>query len=603
MHRYQVGDQPKLGFVVRQVIPGGMGVIYVVEITHMGSSLMRVIKSCDVEKGMELKFREKLKQESLLWISLPAHPHVVRAFSFEFDGGLPSLNMEYLSGGNLRDRMNAGALSRDEALRIVTEFCNGMVFLAGEHGIVHRDIKPENVLFDDTGRVKITDFGLARAYERGTSGEGPVADATSAPHVISGTLPYMSPEQLAGVEGVDTRADVYAFGVMFYELLVGRRPFEASDVAGYARKISEGRMGSWPQTVPDELRAIITRCLAADRTGRYSDFTQLRQALMEFSAANGISQEPERAASDDESSDSLDPHDWNNRGYAFVQAGDLEQALQCYRNGLADLRSRPRSSDYVVTPGVARETNASDALFALLQGNMGSALMRLGRFEEARKAFQAALEVVPDDGASYLRLGQIAIFEGNTEAGLSLIKKGAECEPGNYDLLLKYVRACLAHSKGRECEQAFNQFLDGKRSDGPFMVATGCLLDDEFGLAPALRCFDAALAFNPDLSSAWYNRGVALHRADRGDDAIKSYENAIRLDRTHVFARCYLGLLLVIRGRHKEGVLHLQKFLEIATSSPLTEMVKVCLQGAQMGLPLDALLKPLSLPQVIKHVV
>jgi serine/threonine protein kinase/Flp pilus assembly protein TadD len=610
MQRYQVGDEPKKGSVVTEVIPGGMGIIYVVEFTYGGSSFKRAIKSCDVERGLAPDFRATFERESLLWISLPPHPRVVRAFSFEFDGGLPNLMMEYMPGGNLRARMKDRPMALTECLRIAVEFCDGMRFLTDNNRILHLDIKPENVLFDESGHVKITDFGLARAYidpgkKARASGFLPAwaARAGGEPNVVAGTMPYMAPEQLSGTKAPDTRADVYAFGVMLYEMLAGRRPFDALDARSYGRAIAKADIAPLPADVPRRLRELILRCLSDDPRKRFPGFADLLSQLVGLCEDKGVIVELEDAPSDTGSESRLDANDWNSRGYAFAQSHNFDEALRCYQRGLSVLAIEPRSNNFVVTPGVEKKTNSSDALRAVLNTNMGALLVRMGRVGDAKAAFESALAVVPDDGVAYLRLGQIALLEGKIAEGLTLLKKSTECEPGNFDLLLKYLRACLACGDSKETRRVFDEFLAAKRSDGPFLVAVGCVLDDEFGLGPALRCFDAALEFNEDSAIAWYNKGVALQRADKDALAIESYKNVVRLDRHHPFARCYLGILLIRCGQNEDGVAHLKRFLGEAAASPLTELVATLLRGAELGVPLEQLLQVFSAPETIKHAV
>jgi serine/threonine protein kinase/lipoprotein NlpI len=607
MQRYQIGDEPKKGFVVTEVIPGGMGVIYVVELRYNESSLKRVIKSCDVERGLAPDFRAQFERESLLWISLPPHARVLKAFSFEFDGGLPSLSIEYMPGGNLRHRMSDRPMALAECLQIAVEFCDGMTHLADNSQIVHLDIKPENVLFDEAGHVKITDFGLARAY--GGSGSKSrtrflpswATPVRGEPHVIAGTLPYMSPEQLSGAKALDSRADVYAFGVMLYEMLAARRPFEALDVSGYKRAIMKGDIAPLPEEVPQRLGELIRRCLNSDPRKRLPRFADVLSQLVTLCEEQGVTIQLTGARLDDEST--LDSNEWNSRGYAFAQSNNFDEALRSYRRGLSALATEPRSDNVLMTPGVDKKINSSDAMYAILQTNLGALLMRMGRMDEAKAAFESALVAVPHDGVAYLRLGQIALHDGKISEGLSLIKKCTELEPGNYDLLLKYVRACLTHGASEEAKRSFDEFLAAKTSDGPFLVAVGCVLDDEFGLDPALRCFDAALAFDGDLAIAWYNKGVALQRAGSDELAIESYKNALRLDRRHPFARCYLGVLLVRHGQKQEGVAHLKRFLEHTASGPLSQLIATILQGSELGLPIEQLLQTFSVRQMIKHVV
>lgn len=610
IQRYQVGQEPKKGFVVTDVITGGMGIIYVVEITFGSSSLKRAIKSCDVERGLAPDFRAQFESESLLWISLPPHPRVVKAFSFEFDGGLPNLTMEYMPGGNLRDRIKDKRMPLEECLRIAAEFCDGMTFLADVNGILHLDIKPENVLFDENDHVKITDFGLARAYSPRDKKEPGLrflrsrhATSSGELHIITGTLPYMSPEQLAGSAMLDTRADVYAFGVMLYEMLTGGRPFLADDPSGFKTAIKKADIAPISDKVPPQLRELALRCLQDDPDKRIPGFGDLLSQFKALCEAQGVSVELVDAKVNNDSEDTLDVSDWNSRGYAFAQSRDFDEALRCYQRGLSVLSTQPRSDHYMITQGVDKKRNASDMMYALLQTNMGAVLMRLDRMAEAKAAFEAALAVVPDDGVAYFRLGEIALHEGKIAEGLALLKKCTECEPGNSDLLLKYLRACLSHGDSVEARRSFDEFLFAKQSDVPFLVSVGCLLDDQFGLEPALRCFDAALTFDEDSVIAWYNKGVALHREARYALAIDCYKNAIRLDRHHPFARCYLGILLIQSGEMKEGLMHLTRFLDEAAPGPLTELVALTLQAAQFGLPLGQMLELLSSPLAIKHVM
>jgi serine/threonine-protein kinase len=150
-----------------------------------------------------------------------AHPNVCRVYDFGESEGSPYLVLEFLPGGTLEDRLRlrpGASLPDEETERIAAELAAG---LAAAHavGLVHRDLKPANVLFDEEGRSKIADFGLARMAGAGTLTES---------GTVLGTAAYISPEQAAG-EAATAASDVYSFGVMLYRMLAGRLPFEASD--------------------------------------------------------------------------------------------------------------------------------------------------------------------------------------------------------------------------------------------------------------------------------------------------------------------------------------------------------------------------------------
>ena len=192
IQRYQIGDQPKQGSVVKDIRYGGMGIVYILEMRFAemprGGELKYAMKSCDAERLMGDEGMARIQQESLVWLSLAPHPNVVKALSFEIDGGLPVLMLEYADGGNLRDRLIQGPPPLPEFLRIASEFCEGMTFLAESRRIVHRDIKPENVLFMRDGRLKITDFGLAIAFGPSTEGRDGDKSGTRS-GLIEGTIP------------------------------------------------------------------------------------------------------------------------------------------------------------------------------------------------------------------------------------------------------------------------------------------------------------------------------------------------------------------------------------------------------------------------------
>jgi serine/threonine protein kinase len=143
------------------------------------------------------------------------HPGIVVVHDHGVAGDLAWMAMELVDGANLRQVLATGRLSPEEALRLVPQICEAVQF-AHDHGVVHRDLKPENILIDGRGRPRIADFGLAKLRE------GP-GELTQSGQVL-GTYRYMAPEQVEGAKHVDHRADIYALGVMVYEMLTGSLP-------------------------------------------------------------------------------------------------------------------------------------------------------------------------------------------------------------------------------------------------------------------------------------------------------------------------------------------------------------------------------------------
>lgn len=206
---------------------GGMGVVY--KARQKSLNRLVAIKILAPERERDARFAERFAREAELLAKL-SHPHIVTIHDFGETGGLYYLVMEFVDGVNLRDLLRDGKLEPKQALAIVPEICDALQF-AHEHGIVHRDIKPENILLDRHGRVKVADFGLAKLI--GASAdvapggvESPAhGDLTEAGKVM-GTPSYMAPEQSAHPGEVDHRADIYALGVVLYQMLTGELPGE-----------------------------------------------------------------------------------------------------------------------------------------------------------------------------------------------------------------------------------------------------------------------------------------------------------------------------------------------------------------------------------------
>jgi predicted Ser/Thr protein kinase len=194
---------------------GGMGAVYKARQARLDRLV--ALKILPPEVAADPAFAERFVREARALARL-SHPHIVAVHDFGEAGGLFYFLMEYVDGVNLRQLLQAGRLEPREALAIVPQLCEALQY-AHEEGIVHRDIKPENILLDRRGRVKIADFGLAKLL-----GAVPAPTQLTATHQVMGTPHYMAPEQTERPQAVDHRADIYALGVVFYEMLTGELP-------------------------------------------------------------------------------------------------------------------------------------------------------------------------------------------------------------------------------------------------------------------------------------------------------------------------------------------------------------------------------------------
>jgi len=194
---------------------GGMGAVY--KARQPALDRFVALKVLPPAVASDPGFAERFNREARALARLN-HPNIVAVHDFGKAGPLHYLLMEFVDGTNLREIERAGALSPDKALAIVPQICEALQFAHNE-GIVHRDIKPENLLLDKKGRVKITDFGIAKMVGLG-SGQQMLTGAKD----VVGTPHYMAPEQVEKPQAVDHRADIYSLGVVFYEMLTGELP-------------------------------------------------------------------------------------------------------------------------------------------------------------------------------------------------------------------------------------------------------------------------------------------------------------------------------------------------------------------------------------------
>jgi serine/threonine-protein kinase len=223
-----------------------------------------------------------------------AHPNIVQLYDYGEDGGRPYMVLELLPGGTLADRLARAQPLRDADTRLIARSIAAGLGHAHSVGIVHRDLKPANVLFDDEGRAKLADFGIARL----AVGTGTVTEAGT----LLGTAAYMSPEQAAG-EPAGPASDVYSFGVILYQMLTGRLPFESADpfeLVALHRTAAPPPLSLYRTDVPTDLDATVTAALAKNPAERPADGTALLAALGGAEAAVPVAAAPPPPPSDAE---------------------------------------------------------------------------------------------------------------------------------------------------------------------------------------------------------------------------------------------------------------------------------------------------------------
>jgi eukaryotic-like serine/threonine-protein kinase len=263
---------------------GGMGVVYRARDKRLGRDV--AVKVLPEQLARDRERMARFEREAHVLAQLN-HPNISSIYGLERSDGQFALVMELVDGPTLADRLDAGPIPMDEALPMARQIAEALS-AAHEKGIIHRDLKPANIKIDGEGNVKVLDFGLAKALEADASTSQPedsptLTLAATQAGVILGTAAYMSPEQARG-RPVDKRADIWAFGVVLYEMLTGRQLFGGETVSDSLAGVlkTEIDLGALPEGTPWAVRRLLLHCLERDRKRRLHD---IADAVLEIDDA------------------------------------------------------------------------------------------------------------------------------------------------------------------------------------------------------------------------------------------------------------------------------------------------------------------------------
>jgi serine/threonine protein kinase len=264
---------------------GGMGEVYRAKDTKLGRDVaLKILPAAFTTDAERLA---RFRREAQVLASLN-HPHIGAIYGVDEANGQQFLVLELADGESLDRRIARGALPVDESLAIAKQIAEALE-AAHERGIIHRDLKPANIAVTKDGRVKVLDFGLAKA----TEASGVSIDLANSPTITSpammtgvgvivGTAAYMSPEQAKG-RPADTRSDVWAFGCVLFEMLTGTRAFSGDSVTEILAAVlrSEPEWAALPAATPPAVRRLLRRCVQKDRTRRLQNAGDVRLEIEE----------------------------------------------------------------------------------------------------------------------------------------------------------------------------------------------------------------------------------------------------------------------------------------------------------------------------------
>src|SRR3989454_8529369 len=290
--------------IIEPLGSGGMGEVYLASDTRMDRKVaLKLLPQYFTEDHERVR---RFQQEARAALALN-HPNIVAIYEIGQVDGKHFIVTEFIEGETLRQRMSQGPLKLGESIDIASQVAGGLT-AAHEAGIIHRDIKPENVMLRRDGYAKVLDFGLAKLTERPAitaDTQAPTrVNVKTQPGIVMGTANYMSPEQARGLK-VDVRTDIWSLGVVLYEMIAGRVPFEGetpSDVISLILQKEAPPLARCAPETPAELQRIVDKSLTKNRDERYQTVKDLLIDLRRLNKRLDFEDELQRSVSPELSS-------------------------------------------------------------------------------------------------------------------------------------------------------------------------------------------------------------------------------------------------------------------------------------------------------------
>jgi serine/threonine protein kinase/Flp pilus assembly protein TadD len=516
--------------VLEKLGRGGMGEVYLAEDKLLGRKV--AIKFLPPEIATDERAKQRLLREAKTAATLD-HPNICAIYEVGQEGDCTFIVLQYIEGETLAARLRHHRPDVQEALAIAEQIAEALK-QAHARGIIHRDIKPENIMITTGAQVKVLDFGLAKVVRDPQIVEADTASLLSMPGMVIGTLPYMSPEQVRGEE-LDCRSDIFSFGAVLYELLSGRRPFEAKSKAELISAILT--MDPPPITNSGVARdrageeQLVHKCLEKNVALRYPTMSDLIADLRYIRKESDREQEiPRHTAT------SATPLS------AGVSLEEKPRSLSAARVGLmlgavvlataAAIYVRSLRTPKPVPASVAPSTN-SPAYDSYLRGKVNVSSENPANNDAAIKLFQQAIAADPNFAAAYAELARAYSIKAR------LFTPGPEKSKLNEDAEVAVEKALA---------------IDPNLAEGHF--ARGLILWTPYKRFPheqAIHSYQRAIELSPNFDEAHHQLGYVYLHIGLLDKGWQELERALAINPGNTLARFRLGQIQMCRAKYEEA--------------------------------------------------
>ncbi len=522
----RVGDVIQSRWEIHNILGGlqqsGMGVVYVVWDRKDREAYAAKTFQDEAFAASPL-IAERFVRECSIWIELENHENIAQARFVENILGKPFLFLEYVNGGDLSKWIGTARSSAtvSQILLFAMQFCDGMDH-AFRHGVkVHRDVKPRNCLITRNGVLKVTDFGLAKALFDELSAPTSLASLPNR-HLIdmsrtgslAGTLAYMAPEQFDDAKRVDIRADVYSFGVMFYQMITGGLPFEPGSQAQAENAVKEferlHKTHPLPHLPPNvlgltknqilQIESILHTCIAKDCNRRFPDFRELGIVLREAY------------------------HRLTGSAAPAAKAGKAPDVREQIRKATS-LDNLQRADAAVVTFDDALSRGET----ALAWSEKAKTLAGSGRLDEALSCCDQALHFDPREWRALAIRGAVLTQLKMPDKALLWFERAIEINREDPPLWCDRASALTLDGRLDEAAVSYDRALELDADCEAAWTKKAAVLAQAGKTHESFACFERALRINPRSAFLWMRRGEYEYMLGHADEAIEALEHVIEL--------------------------------------------------------------------------
>src|SRR5438132_4857906 len=503
--------------IIRQLGAGGMGEVYLADDKRLARKVAVKVLPADLTRDDEAKRRLLREARSVAALD---HPNVCTVYEVDEQDERLYIVMQYIEGETLADRISRERMSLLECVDIAMEIASALGE-AHSHGVIHRDIKPANVMINLRGQVKVLDFGLAKSAA--TVQQSATDLLVSRTGTISGTAPYMSPEQIRG-EPLDGRSDIFSLGVVLYEIAAGSRPFDRPSAVGTITSILFDPPPPLAREEFKPLEPVIKTCLAKNPSDRYQTAADLRGELEALRAGRATSREAKTSVREQRIAPkhAVDPEaaqlvlkgrvQWNKRHPEAVKQG-IELFQQAIERDPAYSQAYAGLADCYLMLAFLQVVPPTDVLSRI------------------KAAATRAIEIEPALAQPHATLGYAAgLFEWNWPEAARELQTAMRLD-SNYPWAPHWYGLLLT---GRgQFEESFAQMARAKELD----------------------------SLSPIISVA---RGIPLHYGRRYKEALALYHAIIETEAAFAPAHYYIGLTYEQLGEYEQALHHFERSMAIS---------------------------------------